>query len=177
MNQHPVKYYKYQNLERPFAPGISYLETQHGGVIRQVIVKGEMYIGSNVDYPDWGMVRPSSGANYDVESSLTPITKEEFEQIWQAHLAVRQPEWTRVKQAYPIGMPVQGFIRLFYFQGVLINCGGAVLGTADYDACLASTKPEYLYTRHKVTAVVAGYEELNQWLILGSPQVYQEQIE
>src|SRR5258706_13590776 len=130
MNQHPVKYYKYQNQERPFAPGISYLETQHGGVIRQVIVKGDLYIGSNVDYPDWGMVRPSSGVNYDAERSLTPITKEEFEQIWQAHLAVRQPAWTTVKQAYPIGRPIQSFIRVFYPQGGVINCGGGGLGNA-----------------------------------------------
>jgi hypothetical protein len=34
-----------------------------------------------------------------------------------------------------------------------------------------------MYPGHKVTAVVKTYDELNQWLVLDSPTVHEEQIE
>jgi hypothetical protein len=51
------------------------------------------------------------------------------------------------------------------------------IGAPDHQKCRASTQPENMYTKHKVKAVVSGYDEENQWLVLASPSVHSERVE
>ena len=53
----------------------------------------------------------------------------------------------------------------------------SVLGLANYAAYKASTTPENMYPRHIVTAVVSGYDEENQWVLLEAPEVQSEVVD
>ncbi len=59
---------------------------------------------------------------------------------------------------------------------VIVDLENDVLGLADYKACKASTTPENMYPRHIVTAVVSGYDEENQWVLLEAPEVQREEV-
>jgi hypothetical protein len=175
-----MKYYKYHDENSIIEPGTTYVETDEGVTIREVTFNGTEYLASNVNYPHWGMLLAEGQVDYEpfVETGeVTPITEQEFTEIWKAHLALRQEEWEAAKHTYPVGATAHGFIQIFYPQGVIVNLGGNALGIADYKACQASTRPEFMYTRHRISAVVNGYDETNQWIILGDPQVHQEEVE
>ncbi len=174
------RYFKYPDEYSPIG-GVTYNETLNGSHIRQITFNGSEYAASNVKQPPWSLILPEKNTDYDElmldVPEITEITKQEFDDIWNAHLATRQEIWNQVKQTYPIGMAVQGVILLFFPQGVIVDLGGDAIGVADYKACRASTKPEFMYTRHKITAGVKDYDEVNQWVILDSPHVYAERIE
>ncbi len=111
------------------------------------------------------------------EGDVTAISQQEFQAVWNQYLALRQKGWNAAKLNYPVGLPVQGAIKIFFPQGVIVDLGDDVLGVADHDACKQSRTSEFIMsTRLKLTAVVSGYDEVNQWIVLTSPQVYQEII-
>lgn len=175
-----MKYYKYADTEDNYSfvpPGaMIYIETKNGWTIRQLTCGDSTIMASNVKHPRWGLVLPDQEGDYDSFDEVIPISKEEFDQIWNAHLQAREPKWNAVKQVHPVGMDVNGFIEIFYPQGVIVRLGGDALGVADYQACKASTQPQFMYSLHKVTAVVKGYDEINQWVILDSPQVHEQKV-
>jgi hypothetical protein len=170
-----MKYYKYDEEESPIG-GVTYVEAEDGCAIRQLIVNGEQRIASNIKNPPWDLVLPEGEVEYDDIEEVTAISKAEFDDVWEAHLQANQPRWTAVKQSYPIGLRVTGAILMFLSQGVIVDLGENALGVADYIACAASTQPEFMYPKHKVTATVEGYDETNQWVMLGNPQVHPEQF-
>lgn len=175
-----VRYFKYPDDESLIG-GTTYAELRDGVYIRQITVNGVDVIASNFKHPKWSICLAEG--KVDIEELLKPpewihsITKQEFDDIWNAHLVRRQTIWDQVKQVYPVGLNVQGAILIFFPQGAIVDLGGDAIGVADYNACRASTKPEFMYTRHKITAVVKDYDEVNQWVILDSPHVYAERIE
>jgi hypothetical protein len=176
-----MKYYKYLDEESSIENGIRYIETLDGVSIREVTTNGTDYWASNAYYPGDGVTMGEGQYDYDALAledwaMVTPISKQEFDQTWNAHLKAREPQWNAVKQVHPVGMDVNGFIEIFYPQGVIVRLGGDALGVADYQACKASTQPQFMYSLHKVTAVVKGYDEINQWVILDSPQVHEEKV-
>jgi hypothetical protein len=115
--------------------------------------------------------------DWDAVDEVTPVTREAFDAVWQAHLQLYRAQLITAKEAYPLGASVEGTIAIFYPQGVIIDLGKQVLGVADHTACRASAPLEWLYTRHKVTAIVDGYDETNFWIVLAAPHVHQERIE
>lgn len=169
-----MKYYKYQDDESPIGSSVRYIETENNLVLREINFNGADYFASNINYPRWGLCLADQPMDFTDE--VTPISKEEFDYIWNAHLATRQAEWISVKSRFPVTANISGFIQIFYPQGVIVNLDENALGVADYAACKASTRPENMYTRHKVTAVVKGYDEENQWVVLESPQVHPESV-
>jgi hypothetical protein len=145
--------------------------------MRQITVNGEQYIASNLPYPPWGLCLAEGQIDYDVlEDAVTEISQREFEAIWQEHLAKHQSAWLTSKQSYPIGRAVQGWIEIFFPQGVIVNLGDGTLGVADYSVCQSSAAPEWMYPGYKVTATVSGYDELNHWVVLEHPQVHGQQL-
>jgi hypothetical protein len=171
-----MKYYKYRDEFSPIAPGTEYVETDKGWPIRQIAFNGKEYIASNRRHPLWGLTLGDQQVDWDAIDEVSSISKQEFEKIWNAHLANHQVEWDAIKKAHPNGKEEQGFIVVFFPQGVIVDLGDNTLGLADYSTCLASTIPEYMYSKHKVTAIVGGYDEVNQWIVLESPQVHKENI-
>ncbi len=134
------------------------------------------YFASNINYPHWGLCLADQCIEYDAFEEVTPIGRHQFEEVWHVHLEQHRDHCDAVKQGYSIGTPVVGAILIFYPQGVIIDLGDNVLGVADHRACRASARPEWMYPRHKVTAVVAGYDETNQWLVLAAPRVHVERV-
>lgn len=172
-----MKYYKYENVyDHPLGKAMTYLETDRGVAIREITTNGKSWMGSNVKYPPWGVGLPEGQVDYDAIEDVIPITQEEFDGIWKEHLKSREAVWANTKRAYPLQTIVNGHILIFFPQGVIVDLGGEAIGVADYQACNASTKPEFMYPKHRVTALVTGYDEVNQWLVLGSPKVHAERL-
>jgi hypothetical protein len=141
--------------------------------LRQITVGGEGVLASNVKHPRWGLSLAEGLVDYDSIDEVSRITRAEFDEVWNANLASHTTQWGRAKAAYRIGTTVYGFIELFYPQGVVVNLGNGALGIADYEEAKSSTRPECMYTRHKVTAIVKGYDESNHWIMLDAPQVHE----
>lgn len=172
-----MRYYTYADEDTPIGDGTTYIETDDGYAMRQITVNGDQYLASNRPYPPWGLCLAEGQIDYDsLEDAVTEIGQDEFEAIWQKHLATHQPQWLTSKWRYPTGMSVQGWIEIFFPQGVIINLGDGTLGVADYARCRASAAPEWMASGNRVTAMVSGYDEVNHWLMLDHPQVYGERI-
>jgi hypothetical protein len=177
-----MRYAKYQDDYTHLGQAITYLETDETGwARRQITFNGKEYLASNVNYPHYGMVLADQPLSDEDLASLEPaemewVSREEFLTIWNAHLAERKSIWEAAKVTYPIGKKVWGHLLIFYPQGVIVDLENDVLGLADYKACKASTTPENMYPRHIVTAVVSGYDDENQWVLLDAPQVQREEV-
>lgn len=171
-----MKYYKYNDEESEIAGGTTYIEVDDGWEMRGITVNGDRYIASNLFYPQWGMVLGEGRVDYDEINEVTEISKAEFDAVWNEHLVKHQAQWEARKRAYPRGAHVTGYIQIFYPQGVIINLGDGTLAVADHAACHALTPNEWMYTGHKVTGTVRDYDEVNHWLILDNPRVYDEQL-
>jgi hypothetical protein len=177
-----MRYYKYLDEDGPIGDGYTFVETDDGWAIRQITVHNDNFLASNVRYSPWGLCLADQKVDYDElidydEMSPIPITKNEFDEVWNLHLTQRRAIWNKVKKAYKIGSKVEGAILIFFPQGVIVDLGEDSLGVADYVECKASTKPESMYPKHKLTATVGGYDEVNQWIILESPQVHDATID
>jgi hypothetical protein len=169
-----MNYYKYQDEFSPIDGGVTYIETDQGVAYRQITVNGEKYVMSNVNYSEWGMMLAEGQIDYTVIEEVQELSKEEFETIWNTHLKDQQVQWSKTKERYALGSVVTGYIQIFYPQGIIVNLGENSLGIANYEECKVSAKQEWMYPGYRVTAVVADYDELNYWLVLERPRVYNE---
>jgi len=173
-----MRYFKYRDEESPIGDGTRYIETDEGWSVREVTFVNGTYLGSNVKYPLWGLCL--SDAHFDYEELLADepsefeiqeISKLDFEQVWTEHLAQNEKSWRAAKSAFPVGTQVRGRITIFYPQGAIVDLGDSVLGVANYEACKVSTGNDSLSTQHFISAVVAHFDEQNQWLVLDEPKV------
>ena len=176
-----MKYYKYRDEESLIGDGTRYVETDEGWSVREVTVSNGAYLGSNVNYPLWGLCLSDAQADYEEfladepnEFEVQEITEREFEQVWAEHLAQNEGRWRVAKLAFPIGKQVRGRIAIFYPQGAIIDLGNSVLGVANHAACKASAGDDILSTQHFVSVAVAGYDEKHQWFVLEKPKVERE---
>jgi hypothetical protein len=170
-----MKYYKYQDNYGPLGEAITYVEVENGVTLRQITLSDQDCHGSNVKSLPWGLILADQQVDYDSIEEVTPISKDKFDGVWKHHLANREPAWVEAKNRLPVGTSVSGYIEIFYPQGVIIDLGADALGVADYEASRESTDQEFMYPGHKITAIVTGYDEENQWIVLGSPRVHDEQ--
>lgn len=171
-----MKYYKYDDEYSEIDGGVTYIETREGYAWRQITVNDERYIASNLVYPSWGMMLAEGQVDYESISVVEEINQTEFEAIWNNHLANHQAQWNKAKQLLTIGTTVQGYIQIFYPQGVIVNLGDNILGVADYLTCKISAQQQWMYPGYRVTAIIAGYDEANHWLLLDKPQVHSERM-
>jgi hypothetical protein len=171
-----IKYYKYEDEGGIVGDGTRYIESDDGVALREVTVIGDKMIGSNVKYPLWGLMLAEGETAYDEISCVERIDPSEFESVWSLHLKSNAGRWAMTKAAYPVAKKVAGFLKVFFPQGAIVDLGDGVLGVANYTACKSSTTSEYI-CGHLITAVVSGYDEQYQWLILHSPQVHPERPE
>jgi len=170
-----MRYFKYQDDDSPIGPSVTLLETQDGQALRQVTTNGVQSISSNLPFPPWGLCLAEGRVDYDaIGDAIEEISSSEFDEIWQACLAQQKLLWLASKSANPLGALIHGWIEIFFPQGVIVNLGNNTLGVANYGACRASASPEWMYPGHKVTAIVVAYDELNHWLVLDQPRVFDE---
>ena len=167
-----MRYFRYADEESPVGSGTTYIETDDGCAIRQITISGGNAIASNRPFPPWGLCLAEGQIDYDeLEDLVTEIAQAEFEAVWQTHLVKHQVQWQASKRTYPIGTTVQGWIEIFFPQGVIVNLGTGTFAVADYAATRASARPEWMYPAYTVTAIVDGYDDVNQWLLLSYPQL------
>ena len=167
------RYYKYRD-EAIIGDGIRYVEAVDGVAIREVTEVGDILIGSNIKYPGWSMMLSEGDSDYDSIEEVEAIEKSEFDRVWRRLLESNVGRWAFTKAAYTIGARVGGHLVVFYPQGAIVDFRDGALGIADYGACKASTEWQNMYPGHRVTAIVAGYDEDNQWVLLAQPQVHSE---
>lgn len=174
-----MRYYKYPD-DDIFVNGTVYLEEDDGCTFRQIIVSGEQRMASNLKYPNEAFALPDGWVDYDAFEEdfegVISITQQEFDAVWNQHLLQNHHYWEKVKALYPTGMQITGAILIFYPQGVIVDLGSGALGIAGYAQCQASAQPEWMYPKHQIKAVVAGYDEKNQWIKLMEPQVLAKTI-
>jgi hypothetical protein len=115
-----MKYYKYKDDYGFVDDGMTYLEVENGGAIRQITVNEDKVYASNVSYPPWGLMLPDQQIDFDEIDEVIPISKQEFEEIWHKHLKQRQDLWEWTKAAHQVGSTVQGYIETFFPQGVIV---------------------------------------------------------
>jgi hypothetical protein len=155
-----LNYYKYQDDYTPLGDAVTFVDH-----------------ASNMKNPPWSLILPEKRVDYDFIPEVTRISKEEFDNVWSMNLSSRSRAWLETKAKYVLRARVSGYIEIFFPQGVIVDLGNDALGVADWQAWQASTKPEFMSTGYKVTAVVSGYDEENQWVVLDSPQVGNERRE
>ncbi|UQZ36979.1 hypothetical protein C2I18_27670 [Paenibacillus sp. PK3_47] len=106
------------------------------------------------------------------------ISPEEFEKLWHNQLQLCMESWERTKSLFPVGFQAEGYIEAFFPQGTLINLQDSqAVGITDTFVLKSKTPAEWMYPRHRVTAEVSGYNEVNQWVILNRAEVKGSQNE
>jgi hypothetical protein len=162
---------RYFRCTYPFED-VEYYEMLGDGALRQLTIMNGKPVSSNIDLH----LASSSFEISENEEYVDRITKQDFDEVWNAHLENYRTQWEQAKALYPIDTEVTGSLKIFFPQGAIVQLKNA-LGVADYWQCRESTQPENMYPTHKITAIVEGYDEVNQWIKLGSPQVYPDYLE
>ncbi|GAA3413276.1 hypothetical protein ACFFNY_01575 [Paenibacillus hodogayensis] len=106
------------------------------------------------------------------ETYYEDISQAEFEALWYEQLQVSMEHWHRTQSLFPVGVRVEGFIEAFFPQGTLINLlEPLAVGITDTFALEAVTPSEWMCPRYRVIAMVSGYDEVNQWVLLANAEV------
>lgn len=171
------KYFMYDDEFSPLGGGITYIETLGGtDTIRQITVFNSEYHASNMRHPLYGSNLADQPVEYGSIDEVTQITKQEFNEIWNDHLKQYADDWNEARSNYRVGDKVEGYISRFYLQGVIVQLQSKFWGIANYEECLESATPDNMYSKHRISATVSGYDEENYWIILNNPQVYPDQV-
>lgn len=84
-------------------------------------------------------------------------------------------EWNQIKRSLPVGTKVKGEIEVFFPQGTLVNLGEEqATGLAATTALRKTTPAQWRYPGHKMNAIVSGYDELNQWVVLDQARIFED---
>lgn len=148
--------------------GTYYFETDQDGVaLRQIVIEED---GGRVTSHRKHELYHFMLAEHPVDlsdPSYERIPKARFEELWSEVLLATMEEWRQIKQALPIGQKVTGSIEAFFPQGTLVDLfEHRAVGLAD-TACLNQHSPrEWMYPGYMLTAIVKGYDEVNQWVLL-----------
>jgi len=170
-----MKYYKYPN---PYITddeiATEYIELDGETIMRQLSVFEHYYISSNVDLAladqpfDEDMID-------DYGEEIVSITVDEFNAVWQQPLRHHEARWTEAKKSFPINKPVMGCMKIFFPQGIIVQLDQQVFGVTDYWQARATASPGFsMQTGRQIAGIVTGCDETNQWIELGSPQIYED---
>lgn len=169
-----MKYYKYYDEYSQIAGGITYVEvTDNFESQRQITVKGNRFLASNIYDSEFGICLGENGCDYDNDliDEVTEIDKQDFENIWQEYLEKHSYQWNSIKKNYTLGTYIEGHVLIFYPQGILILINNMIIGLIKRSKYNTTTMPHWLDTGHKITAFIYSYDELNHWLILEDPRL------
>ncbi|GEP63546.1 hypothetical protein CBE01nite_13140 [Clostridium beijerinckii] len=77
----------------------------------------------------------------------------------------------RAKEYFTKGKEVEGILKVFCPQGVIIELENKTIDIADYEECARNSEAKNLYPNHLVSAKVKDYDEKNMWIILEDARV------
>ncbi len=172
-----MKYYKYSNPEITDEEiATDYIEVDGNLALRQLSVLEHYDISSNVDLLlmdqpfEYEEIVAYAHANDIVP---IPIEADEFKAVWERHLQRNEARWHAAKKSFPINTPVVGCMAIFFPQGAIVELAVRVFGVTDYVQARASASPDFIMrTGWQISGIVTGYDETNQWIQLGSPQIH-----
>ncbi len=167
-----MKYYKYPNPDiTDDEIATEYIEVGGEIIMRQLSIFDDRYISSNVD-----LCLADKPFDFEILvdfEEIVPISADEFNGVWQKHLRQHEARWANAKKLFPVNTRVIGCMKIFFPQGIIVQLGQQVFGVTDYMQARATTDPEFIMgTRYQIAGIVTGYDETNQWIELGSPQIY-----
>lgn len=148
--------------------GTWYFETDVDGVaFRQIVLEEDgSRVASNRKHEHYHFMLAEHPIDLD-DPYYEKITEAQFEEIWSHSLQATMEEWQQMKQNFPIGTKVEGEIEAFFPQGTLVNLlKHQTVGLANTTELRKTSPAEKMYPRHKLTATVKGYDEVNQWVVL-----------
>ena len=133
--------------------------------LRQIVIKsnGNILISCINDCLAEGIV--------SIDKDTNIITPYSFEKIWSKYLSSYYVNWEKVKSKYPIGKKVEGIIKYFYPQGIIIQLTDTQ-GITDYEKCRENSISNNFYPNQKIIGTVTGYDETNMWIILSNSVIY-----
>ncbi|OBZ18863.1 hypothetical protein A8L34_04740 [Bacillus sp. FJAT-27264] len=143
---------------------------EEGTAFRQVLIeKGKESKISNLKRFDFFLSEKELPLD---DPGLKRISKEVFEKVWDEINVNQLGTWLEQKEKFPLGTKVEGYIEVFYPQGVIVRIPShEALGVADYDECAKNSQKANMHKDLVVRAEVIGYDEVNYWFILGNPEV------
>lgn len=144
----------------------------HGAAYRQMVFHDDgTCISSNRKHERYHFMLAEHPLDSQ-ESYYKEISQAEFEDLWQAQLQLSTDGWHRTKSLFPVGSRVEGYIEAFFPQGTLINLlEPQAFGITDTAAIKSETPAEWMCPRFRVIADVAGYDEVNQWVLLTCAEI------
>ncbi|MCL6605227.1 MAG: hypothetical protein K6T94_20375 [Paenibacillus sp.] len=106
------------------------------------------------------------------DPKLKRIPQEEFEQVWDSINKSQRDVWLKLKDSLPLGTKIEGYIEVLYLQGVIVSIPDFdALGIADYAECAANSQKHNMHAGLIIKAEIIGYDEVNNWFLLGNPLV------
>ncbi len=170
----PITYISFLDDESAIGPARWYFELADDGVpLRQMLIStlatgalGEDdCIASNFEHEEHGFFLAEGAIPPDLAAESDALSDVQFDAAWARILAFRQPEWSLAKREHIKGSPLRGVLQVHFPQGPLVAFEDGVLGVIIAGPALESTRIEV-----PVTAVVDGYDEKHQWLLLRDAQ-------
>ncbi|MCR8984265.1 hypothetical protein NW801_04110 [Brevibacillus laterosporus] len=159
-------------------PGMGnwYFETDQKGIAyRQIIIQEDgSWITSHRKHEQFHYMLAEHPLDLD-DTYYEKIPKAKFEELWSRFLQSTMDDWNQIKRSLPIGTKVEGEIEAFFPQGTLVNLvEEQATGLADTTSLRKATPPEWMYPGHKMVAIVNGYDEMNQWVVLDQARIFED---
>lgn len=133
---------------------------QDGTAYRQVTVLGDQVLVSIAPHFH---VAESAVEWYEGDQE---ISAESFNEVWTRAVEPYKDAWQRSKAHYAIGVQVQGIIRMFYPQGVIIQLDEECYAVANDASLRKQTNPAHMYPGFVIEGTIGGCDEANFWLVL-----------
>lgn len=100
----------------------------------------------------------------ELEGEILEISMEEFEKVWNTETKPYRNLWEIQKEKYEIGNIVEGKIKYFYPQGIIMQIG-------EVKGIYVDNKENNTYRKYPldtIKGIVKGYDDKNMWIIISS---------
>lgn len=130
-----------------------------GNALRQIIIgNNDIQISCKTDCLAEGIIELE-----DLEGDIKLLDSNFFEKKWKSIINNFEASWIEQKNQYSIGQYVQGRIKYFYHQGVILQID-KVQGICDYEEAKRRNENTILQPGQIVKGIVSGYDETNMWI-------------
>ena len=137
-----------------------WIETKEGYAFRQIVVENDekIEISCRMDCLSEGVISIE-----ELAGEIKEINFEIFEEKWNSVCESYKNEWNNDKNKYLIGMPVEGIVKYFFPQGVIVQIGKS-LGVCDLQQLEKVNKGNTISNGMIISGTVEGYNETNMWV-------------
>lgn len=100
----------------------------------------------------------------DLEGEIREISMEEFEKKWSIETKPYRNRWEIQKEKYQIGDIVEGKIKYFYPQGIIVQID-------EVKGIYIDKKENNEYSEYPldiIKGIVKGYDDKNMWIVISS---------